>query len=271
MIKAARKMPVQWIHTVASIALRQFGLVFLLLPMLSGQPPAEPFQKLLPVGARVIETADVTAIAGRPRTMVLWMERPARHSGGPEYCGTSVHGDFFEGPTRLSLLSPGDPSLINTIDILGRGTDGVGARDSFQIPFFVSNDYYHVPRPNASGRGTPEILHLQDFTGDGELAQFVLFMYDACGIVSTSVLGYAQQSDRVVQYPVEVTDAGGKHVESWVEQIFATKAVQPGRWKFSWRPGHGSEEILNEDVSFDRAKQVFVEKHTTSRPLPGRK
>jgi hypothetical protein len=244
-------------------------IVFIGLPILSAQRSVNAVQRLLPVKAKVIETADVTAIAGKARMMVLWMDHAEVHNTGEEYCGTSVHGsDVYVGPTRLSLVDSATPRLINTVKILGRGSDGQGTEDSFLLPALVSNDYYYVPHLNSSGRGVPQILHLQDLTGSGTAAEFVLFMYDACGIASTSVLGYQTRSDRVVQYHVQVNGAG---TDLWVEQVFATKPVAPGHWNFSWGPGHGSDDIIHEDVRFDRNKQMFVDTQTVSQPEPGGK
>jgi hypothetical protein len=256
---------------IHGIVPRHSWTLLLLLPILNAQQSTEAFQKLLPVGAKIIETVDLTPVVGKPRAMVLWMMRPKRHSGGPEYCGTDVHGDYWDGPTRLSLVDSELPRLINNVVILGRGPDGLGKADKFQVPFLVSNSYYHVPHLGGRKTGPPEILHLQDFTGEGVRTHFVLFMYDACGIVSTGVLGYQQRSDRVMQYPIEVHDRDGKHVELWIEQVFATKPVRPGRWSFTWRPAHGTDDILHEEVSFDQTKQMFVERQTVSLPSPGRR
>ena len=183
------------------------------------------------------------------------MLRPTKHSGGEEYCGTTVDGDYWEGPARLSLMDSTAARLLNTVAISGRG-------DSFRLPFFVSSTYYHVPHANAEKKGTPEILYLQDLTGRGVASEFVLFMYDACGIVSTGVSGYDARSDRVLQYPVEVQKADGKHAGLWAEQIFATKPARPGYWNFTWAPGHGAEYSVHEEVSFDASRQTFVEKQT---------
>jgi len=110
-------------------------------------------QNLLPAGAKVIETADLISIVGRPRILVLWMEHPTKHSGGEEYCGTDVHGDYFwEGPGRLSLGDSARQVLTNTVKILGRGPDNKD-EDLFWLPFFVSDVDYHVPHPGANGRG----------------------------------------------------------------------------------------------------------------------
>ena len=181
-------------------------------------PPTPSVQALLPAEAKIIETADLTKATGKPRALILWMLRPTKHSGGEEYCGTTVDGDYWEGPARLSLMDSTAARLLNTVAISGRG-------DSFRLPFFVSSTYYHVPHANAEKKGTPEILYLQDLTGRGVASEFVLFMYDACGIVSTGVSGYDARSDRVLQYPVEVQKADGKHAGLWAEQIFATKPL----------------------------------------------
>jgi hypothetical protein len=242
------------------------GIFFpcLLLPTLHAQRSADAVQKVLPPEARVIETADAAHIAGKPRVIVLWMEHPTRHSDGFEYCGTSVEGsDFYEGPTRLSLIDSATPRLLNTVKILAPRSDSQGMEDSFSIPLVVSTGYYFVPRPNASGQGVPEILHLRDLTGEGKPAQFALFLYEACGLVYTGAFGFQPRADRVVQYPVEQNGSG---VELWIQQVFAAAPIRPGHWNFTWGPGHGSDDIAHEDVTFDRSKQVFIEKATVSQP-----
>jgi len=135
------------------------------------------------------------------------------------------------------------------------------------VPFRVPNTYYNVPNPDKEGWGTPHLLNLRDFTGDGNAAEFPLFIYDACGIASGSVFGYAVESDKAVQYPVLVLETGEKpRVEEWIEQVFSHKPLTPGNWRFTWRPGHGSEDIIDEDVSFDRVNQRFIEKQTIRQP-----
>lgn len=223
-------------------------------------------QRLLPAGAKVIETADLISVVGKPRALVLWMEHPTRHNGGEEYCGTDVHGHYWEGPARLSLVDSARHVLTNTVKILGRGSDNKD-QDLFWLPFFVSDVYYYVPHPDAQNRGFPNLLNLRDLTGDGVAAEFVLFMYDACGIVSTSVLGYSPTLDRAIQYPVEVFEDGHKpEFQMWVEQVFATKPIRPGNWSFSWNPGHGMENYtIPEEVSFDSRRQVFVDRRKTTQ------
>lgn len=54
-----------------------------------GQEQPKVLQALLPKGGRVIETADLTKIAGKSRMLVLWMQSPTRRDTGEEYCGTA--------------------------------------------------------------------------------------------------------------------------------------------------------------------------------------
>ena len=227
---------------------------------------AQSFEKLLPKGAVVIESADVSGIAQKPRVLVLWMLNPQKRNGGPEYCGTVVDGDYWVGQTKLSLVDPAG-KLISTVNIADVPRyDGSGKPfdvGDFHLPFYISDDYYYVPKKDAKGRGNPQLLRLRDFTGEGASAQFAMFTYQACGIADTSVFGYSASYDRAVQYSVLVRGNDGKTtIEQWVEQIFAKKPVRPGYWKFTWRPGHGSDDEIHEEVSFDRAKQQFVDRQT---------
>jgi hypothetical protein len=231
-----------------------------------GQEPPKTLQGLLPKGARVIETADLTELAGKSRMLVLWMQSPTKQDTGEEYCGTAVHGNFvWEGPTRLSLFDAKRGALINTVRILGRGSEGDddATEDKFTLPALspASDSYYKVPHPDAAGKGVPQILNLRDFTGNGIASEFALFQYDACGLVSTSVLGYQRASDRAIQYPIETRDRNGSAgaIRFWAQQVFAVQPVRPGYWQFTWGPGHGVDDVIDAKISFDRARQVFVD------------
>jgi hypothetical protein len=237
----------------------------LIHPLIQSRPLS--IQSLLPHGAKIVETANLPNVVGKRRALVLWMLDPSRHSGGQEYCGTSVNGDYWDGPARLSLIDPTTPALINTVKIM-RPEAGDQMGDRFWLPFFVSNSYYHVPQPNSDQKGAPTILDLQDLTGTGNASQFVLFLYEACGIVGTSVFGYEQTSDRALQYPVEAERSGSRQTEYWVEQVFARKPDSPGYWNFTWYPGHGALANLHEEVTFDRERQVFIEKQTALALAP---
>jgi hypothetical protein len=226
---------------------------------------AQSFEQLLPAGAKIIETADVSAVAKKSRMLVLWMVNPSKHIRGADgYCGDVIYGDYWEGPTRLSLVDPEGQRLINTV-IIKIDEEWTGREDSFMLPFLVSNDYYAVRKQDAKKEGLPQILDLRDYTGEGARLEFALFAYMACGVAETGLLGYSSTSDRVLQYPV-VRGERQARGRLWVEQLFAVKPVRPGYWKFTWSPGHGVDDVIDEEVSFDRIKQRFIEKQTVRKP-----
>ena len=137
-------------------------------------------QKLLPPDAKIIETLDLSSVAGKPRVLVLWMLNPkavVRQVNQPYFCTDSVYGDYWSGPARLSLVDGAGPKLINTVEIQGSDNE----EKNFQLPFLVANYPYHVPRPNAKKEGVPKILLLRDLTGEGMAGQFALFEYVHCG------------------------------------------------------------------------------------------
>jgi hypothetical protein len=178
----------------------------------------------------------------------------------------SGNGDYWYGPTRLSLIDKKGNRIINTLEI--RESDayvGVPASDKFNIPFQVSNQYYYVPSPNLRGEGKPIILGFRNFTDDTGIA-FPLFIYEACGLVNSGAFGYSKRSDRVVQYPVEVlADDRPPELQLWGGNMFAQTPAQPGRWVFDLNPGHGSGVTIHEEISFDSANQRFVQRRTTRR------
>jgi hypothetical protein len=231
-----------------------------LLLLFASFAAAQSLESLLPAGAKIIEAADVSAIAKKPRVLVLWMVNPAKHvRDSAAYCGDAIYGDYWEGPTRLSLIEGTQRRLINTITIK-IDEEWTGHADSFMLPFFVSNEYYSVLSPDEKKEGMPKILHLRDFTGEGAPLQFPLFAYEVCGVSDTGLFGYSILSDQALQYSV-VTQGHGKKISgNWVSQVFAMRPVSPGHWKFTWGPGHGVSDLIDEDVTFDRVGQRFITK-----------
>jgi hypothetical protein len=70
----------------------------------------------------IIETADLSAAVGIPRKLVLWMQSPEKilrdvDHPGESYCGDSVYGDHWYGPTRLSLIDAAKGKMLNTIEV----------------------------------------------------------------------------------------------------------------------------------------------------------
>lgn len=212
----------------------------------------EALAPLLPPGAQIIETKDISDIAGKRRLLVLWMTDATKVHEPEEYCGTAVYGDYWKGTGGLSVVDTVDRKAISTISL-----------NRIQLPFYVEGYYYHVPRADQTHKGKPELLHLSDITGEGQPLQFVLYEYSACGIASGEVFGYRAVTDAVVHYQIEVVEGKKRHTESSVENIFDHRAVRPGYWNFRWRPGHGIDDTYHEIVRFDSKRQLFVDHHVT--------
>jgi hypothetical protein len=239
------------------------------LTMLAQTQPSSQIGALLPSDAMVIETADLHLSSGKQRTLVLWMRNPKKEVRNPDrgFCSDAVYGDARVGPASLSLVDIAARKLLNTVQITGP-SDSRDSDDSFPLPFLVGGDYYHVPSFTSQNEGKPQIMFFEDLTGDGIRAEFVLFSYSACGIISTSVFGYDTKSDRAVQYPTEVVRReGGRTIERWMDQVFRTKPNSPGHWDLSWEPGHGADVMIHDKVSFDKARQRFVD-HQSITTIP---
>jgi hypothetical protein len=231
-------------------------------------------QKLLPPDAKIIETVSLNVGAGKARVLVLWMEHPERvvwRDDPGSFCVRQVYGDHWVGQARLSLVDSAKSRLVNTVEIQPSYSQPGDNERGFEVPFWVPTAHYHVPRPDAKGEGKPVIMMLRDLTGEGVAGQFVLFDYINCGGASSSVFGYSPRSERAVQYSVEViTNDEKPKITLWAMEIFETRRIRPNQWDFTWEPGHGFDGWIHEQVSFDRGRQVFVDKQKiTPYPVAG--
>lgn len=236
---------------------------------LAGQTPVtHGIAELLPSGARIIETARVPVHAAKARVLVLWMKAPRRVMSSWDSAADLVYGDHWFGPAFLSLIDPSAARLLNTVTIHGH-QESPDDNGGFAIPIFTYNFSYYVPHPGKDRKGKPLLLYLRDLTGEGVAGQFVLFAPVVSGISAGSVFGYSSRSDSAVQYAVERTQNGfNPVVQLWALQVFDSKPLRAGHWKFTWEPGHGEWVWIDEQVHFDPERQLFVEKLTT-RPYPG--
>jgi hypothetical protein len=71
-----------------------------ILLALASLASAQSIESLLPAGAKIIETSDVSTVAKKPRVLVLWMMSPKKHVGNSKsrYCGDEVMET--SGPVR---------------------------------------------------------------------------------------------------------------------------------------------------------------------------
>lgn len=213
----------------------RFSLCLLVLFGFTASSPAADYG--LPPGAQVIEVQPVPSSQHPPRALMLWMLKPLnvpRDNPDDLYtCPEYTRGSHYSGPTRVSLVDPQAKTIINTLKILN-----FEGRDSFDIPYRIeSGRYYHVAGVPTGQEGKPTIMWLKDYNGDGRAGEFALFDAIACMGLPTTLIGYSQAQDRVIQYPVVLTLITGNQKSTrtafWVDYLFSQTPDSPGVWKYS--------------------------------------
>jgi hypothetical protein len=224
----------------------------------------------LPAGAVVVETRTLPALQHGSRALVLWVLNPKRNPNGyaPDEiytCPDQSRGSYYSGPTRVSLVNSATNSIINTVIVKED-------EDSFDVPYAIRKGYYYrVGALTRNGvEAKPTIMWLKDYNGDGKALEFALFEAEACMGLQTTLIGYSEKQDRVIQYPVslEVIE-GSKHsnrVSPWADYLFSTKPRRPGYWKYEidYRGRAGSLDKW--EVRYNGAKERFEGKLTV---VPG--
>ncbi len=215
----------------------------------------------LPAGAVVVETRNLPALKHGGRALVLWMLNPKKNPTDyapdePYPCPDQSRGSFYSGPTRVSLVNSATNSIINTVIVKED-------EDSFDVPYAIRKGYYYrVGALTRNGvEAKPTIMWLKDYNGDGNALEFALFDAPACMGLDTTLIGYSEKQDRVIQYPVslEVIE-GSKHsnrVTMWADYLFNTKPRRPGYWKYEidYRGRAGSLDKW--EVRYNAAKERF--------------
>jgi hypothetical protein len=214
----------------------------------------------LPTGAKVIEMQNLNSTTTAHRALVLWMIKPKSyprdHPEDPYTCPEETVGHFYSGPVRVSLVSTADKTIINTIEL----KDGQG-EDSFNIPYKIHKGYYFVAGVRGQQEGKPTIMRLKDYNGDGRAMEFALFEAHACMGLSTTLIGYSEKQDQVIQYETELRSSlgGEQKTESlhWVDYLFSKSPLKAGSWKYEidYRGRGGSLDKY--EIRYNSAKEKF--------------
>ena len=102
---------------------------------------------------------------------------------------------------------------------------------------------------------------LKDYNGDGKALEFALFEAEACMGLQTTLIGYSEKQDHVIQYPVKLDVVEGrKHSErisAWADYLFSKKPLRAGYWKYEidYRGRGGSLDKY--DVHYNQAREQF--------------
>lgn len=213
----------------------------------------------LPRGALIVESRKLPIPA---RSLVLWMLNPKKNPNGyaPDdtyTCPDYTRGSYYSGPTRVSLVNSATGVFINTLSVKD------DAEETFDLPYAIRRGYYYpVATPFRNGVETkPTIIGLKDYNGDGKALEFALFNAQACMGLDTTLIGYSQKQDRVIQYPIHLeVREGAKHSSSdsfWADYLFNKKPVRPGYWKYEidYRGRAGSLDKW--EVRYNRVQERF--------------
>jgi len=216
-------------------SLKAFVILCALACVAQAQTRKTPYG--LPAGAHVVEVQQLELGGAKKRALVLWMLRPKKYPRGPEEsytCPEETRGSFYRGPARVSLVDTAAGRVVNTLKVVQEYSHG---EDEFDLPYRIrAGGHYHVERTDRGREGRPTIMRLRDLNGDGRALEFALFDALACMGLETTLIGYSERQDRVVQYPLSLESeyAGKKTREAlnWVDYLFSRKPTGPGRWKF---------------------------------------
>lgn len=217
----------------------------------------------LPDGAKIIETLPIATDTHGNRMLILWMVNPVdvpQASGAIHSCTDETRGSHYSGPTRVSLYDLQTKEIINTINVV----DSLGfGEDSFDIPYNVRPEYYSIlGQKGEDGQGKPSIMLLKDYNGDGKSYEFALFNKSSCKSVDTTLIGYSEKQDKVINYPINLmvnADGQQKPVSAhWGLYLFTYEHMQtPGYWNYQidYRPTGGS--LFQYDIHYDKDKEDF--------------
>ena len=124
---------------------------------------------------------------------------------------------------------------INTVKVIGEYDDN---QDSFDIPYAMrENAYYHVEgRAHRNGERKARVMFLKDYNGDGKPLEFALFHALSCMGLPTTLIGYSEARDKVIQFPIRLDVMEGQKrstdVSLWADYLFARKPIKRGYWKY---------------------------------------
>jgi hypothetical protein len=231
----------------------------------------------LPSGAVIIEEQSLGSKKHPDRALILWMVNPTKNPSdaqkdqeAPYTCPDETRGSYYSGLTRISLLNTTTRTVINTIEIKDghfKGGDGLEDKaDSFAIPYAIRKGYYyHVEDEGDSPEGVEmkaRVMWLKDYNGDGKALEFALFDAAYCMGVLTTLIGYSEWQDRVIQYPIDLEVVGdeGHWTESlsWCDYLFSEKPISPGHWKYEIDYSGSGGSLGKYEIRYDAQHEMFV-------------
>lgn len=164
----------------------------------------------------------------------------------------------------MSLINTRAREIINTVEI---ATDK-DEQHGFDLPYAIRKGYYYrVPARVKTGvEAKPNLIWLRDYNGDGKPLEFVLFDAVACMGLETTLIGYSEKQDQVIQYPISLQIIEGTKrlntVALWADYLFSVKPVRPGHWKYEIDYRGRAGPLNKWEVRYNSAREQFEGKLT---------
>lgn len=207
----------------------------------------------LPDTAKVLERSQVTD----NRELWLWMEQPEKHSRDSSEdlysCPEQTRGHYYSGITKISLIDRQNKTILQTLDIKGADNNNI-----LDLPYLIKQGYYyHVPKLTKNQEGKPQLLLLKDYNHDGKKHEFALFDAIACMGLETTLIGYSEKQDRIIQYQIELKTQQGTINQYWIDYLFTKQPNKQGVWQYEidYRGRAGS--LDNYDIHYDQDREIF--------------
>ena len=213
----------------------------------------------LPAGALVIETRPVKT----NRALILWILSPKRVPRDivdePYTCPEETRGSYYNGATRVSLVNTRTRRIINTLKVTQEYNEGA---DEFDVPYQIhSGSYYRVAGVPVGREGKPTLMWLRDYNGDGRALEFALFDALACMGLQTTLIGYSERQDRVIQYPTRlvIEEKGGRSVKLrlWIDYLFSRKPKRAGYWEYEIDYRGRGGLLVKYEIRYNRRLERF--------------
>jgi hypothetical protein len=212
----------------------------------------------LPKSAVILEKANVTAT----RQIILWMPNPKKNprSENDDFyaCPDETRGSYYSGIAKISLVDIKTKKIINTLQIEGFEDE------TLDLPYLIKDKgYYKVSELNKTNDGKPNLLNFNDYNNDGKLHEFILFDKVACIGLGTTLIGYSEMQDKVIQYQTELKIDGKTSNEFWVDNFFGQKVNKQGVWKYEvdYRGRGGALEKY--EIRYDKKREMFYGTRTS--------
>lgn len=213
--------------------------------------------EMLPKSALIIEKKPVTA----DRELILWMPNPTKNPRDTTddlyTCPDYTRGHYYSGVANVSLLDIKTNNIIQTLEIQGNGITSDG--NNIDLPYLIKGGYYYnVPKITAANEeGIPLLLNLKDYNNDGKAHEFALFDALACMGLGTTLIGYSEKQDKVIQYQTELKTDTETFKDYWVDYLFDHSANAQGVWQYEidYRGRAGSLDKY--EIRYDKERELF--------------